>query len=196
MLKSPLKTMSVALAIAMSASFALADGPHEGPMTELANGDVQKLITNPIVVDAIKAQNEKHASLQQANIDKMDKEWRAETGAADHPMIDAVLGNALSAHLKQVKEGSQGLYTEIFVMDNKGLNVGQSDVTSDYWQGDEAKWQKTYQAGPGAIHISEVEEDESTQRFQSQLSMAITDPATNEVIGAVTIGVDVENLLQ
>jgi hypothetical protein len=196
MLKSSLKTMSLVLAITMTASFALAAGPHEEPMTELANGKIQKLITSSVVIDAIKAQNAKHASLQQAEIDKLDKEWRAETNAADHPMIDAVLGNDLSAHLKKVKEESQGLYTEIFVMDNKGLNVGQSDVTSDYWQGDEAKWQKTYQAGPGAIHISEVEEDESTQRFQSQLSMAITDPATNEVIGAITIGVDIENLLQ
>jgi hypothetical protein len=25
--------------------------------------------------------------------------------------------------------------------------VGQSDVTSDYWQGDEGKWQKTFGTG-------------------------------------------------
>ena len=36
--------------------------------------------------------------------------------------------------------------------DNKGLNVGQSDVTSDYWQGDEAKWKKSYKMGAGAVH--------------------------------------------
>jgi uncharacterized phage infection (PIP) family protein YhgE len=38
------------------------------------------------------------------------------------------------------------------VKDNKGLNVGQSDVTSDYWQGDEAKWKKSYKMGAGAVH--------------------------------------------
>ena len=99
-------------------------------------------------------------------------------------------------YLKKVEADSQGLITEIFVMDDKGLNVGQSDVTSDYWQGDEAKWQKTYQVGPDAIHISDVEQDESTQRFQSQLSLPVVDPDTKKPIGAVTIGIDVENLLQ
>src|SRR3546814_1455058 len=77
-------------------------------------------------------------------------------------------------------------------MDNRGLNVGQSDVTSDYWQGDEAKWQKSYQGGADAIFVDEVEMDESTQTFQSQVSMPIVDPATGEVIGAITVGVNVD----
>ena len=85
--------------------------------------------------------------------------------------------------------------TEIFVMDNKGLNVGQSDITSDFWQGDEAKWQKTFQAAPKTMFVDEVEMDDSTQRFQTQISIAITDPDTGENIGAVTIGVDAEGLL-
>ena len=79
-------------------------------------------------------------------------------------------------------------------MDNKGLNVGQSDVTSDYWQGDEAKWKKTFLVGPDAVFIDKVEEDESTQQFQSQVSLSIVDPTTKNVIGAVTIGIDVEVL--
>ena len=80
-------------------------------------------------------------------------------------------------------------------MDNRGLNVGQSEVTSDYWQGDEAKWKKTFLVGPNAMIIDDVELDESTQTFQSQLSMSITDQATGEVIGAITVGVDVEAIV-
>ena len=80
-------------------------------------------------------------------------------------------------------------------MDNKGLNVAQSVETSDYWQGDEAKWQQTYSVGPDALHISEVEFDDSTGFYQSQASLAIKDPATNEVIGAVTFGINVQNLM-
>ncbi|MFT5895664.1 MAG: hypothetical protein ACI8VW_002539 [bacterium] len=37
--------------------------------------------------------------------------------------------------------------------------------------------------------------DESTQRFQTQVSIAITDPNTGKNIGSVTIGVDAESLL-
>lgn len=191
---SLLKGILAGAAVSVFASAALASDEHVAPMTEFANSTVKNWIADSTVVNAIKAQNERHAGLSQADIDKMDKDWRAQTDASSRPMIDAVLSNALSAYLNKQKESMQGLVTEIFVMDNRGLNVGQSDVTSDYWQGDEAKWQKTYSAGPNAIFIDEVEMDESTQTFQSQLSMSIIDPASGEVVGAITIGVNVDAL--
>ena len=132
--------------------------------------------------------------MTQADINKLDKQWMAETGSSSQPLIKSLLSNDLSKFLRAKKEASKGLFTEIFVMDNKGLNVGQSDVTSDYWQGDEAKWQKTFLVGPKAIHISDVKKDESTQTYQSQLSLPVVDPANNQVIGAITLGVNVEQL--
>ena len=180
---------------ALFAATAVAEEPHVGPMKEFAEAQVAAWIQDPSVVEAIKAQNSKHAGLTESEIGSLDQQWRSETGAASQPFIDKVLKNALSQHLASLKDGQQGLVTEIFVMDNKGLNVGQSDVTSDYWQGDEAKWKKTYLAGPDAVFVDEVEQDESTQMFQSQLSMAITDPASGEVIGAITVGVNVDDLL-
>ena len=77
-------------------------------------------------------------------------------------------------------------------MDAQGLNVAQSDVTSDYWQGDEAKWQETYNTGN--VHIGDVELDESTQTYQAQVSLPIFDPESNAVIGAATFGVNLELL--
>ncbi len=177
------------------ATAAYAAAPHEAPMRDFASSTVKGWISSPTVIDAVKAQNDKHADLSQGEIDKLDKQWRAETGASDRPLIDAVLANALSKFLAEAKNGTQGLVTEVFVMDNKGLNVGQSDVTSDYWQGDEAKWKKTFLAGPDAMLIDEIEKDESTQTFQSQLSMSIVDPATGKVIGAITVGVNVDALM-
>jgi len=182
-----------AIAAITFSGLAIAD-EFEAPMKKLADSEVRMWLKDPAVVNAVKAQNQKHAGLTQADVDKLDKQWRAETGASSQPMIQAVLSNDLSKFLKGKKEGSNGLYTEIFVMDNKGLNVGQSDVTSDYWQGDEAKWQKTYSVGADAVHVSEVKKDESTQAFQGQLSLPVVDPANNQVIGAITIGINVEHL--
>jgi hypothetical protein len=176
------------------ATAAWASEAHVAPITDFAKSTVKQWVANDTVINAIKAQNAKHAGLSQGDIDNMDKDWRAQTDAGSKPMIDAILGNAVSQYLRQQKDSTQGLVTEVFVMDNRGLNVGQSDVTSDYWQGDEAKFQKTYSAGPDAIFVDEVEMDESTQTFQSQLSMSITDPATGEVIGAITVGVNVDAL--
>lgn len=81
-------------------------------------------------------------------------------------------------------------------MDNKGLNVGQSDVTSDYWQGDEAKWQKTYAVGPDALVIGKREYDRSSQKFLIQVSVPAVDSASKTPIGAATIGVSLVQLIR
>lgn len=146
------------------------------------------------VVGAIKAQNQEHAGLGQGDIDKLDKQWRAEVDANSKPLIEKVMKNALSKFLASKKSQLGDAVTEMFVMDDKGLNVGQSDVTSDFWQGDEAKWKKTYKVGPSAVFVDEVEKDESTQQLQSQVSVSIKDPATGKAIGAITVGVNVEQL--
>ncbi|MFD2854813.1 hypothetical protein ACFSZS_08595 [Seohaeicola zhoushanensis] len=76
-------------------------------------------------------------------------------------------------------------------MDNRGMNVAVSDVTSDFWQGDEAKFQQTFPRGPAALHVSEVELDESSQIYQAQVSFTVTD-AQGAPVGAVTIGLNAE----
>jgi len=156
--------------------------------------DAAAWVGNAVLVAGIKAQNALHASIDSSEIDAKDKSWRAEVKNGGGAMTASVLANDVSAFLQEVRDNSGGLYTEIFVMDNKGLNVGQSDLTSDYWQGDEAKWQQTYGVGAGAIHVGEVEFDESSQSYQVQVSVSISDPATGELIGAVTIGMNAEAL--
>lgn len=188
--------ISISVACALFAMPSFAADEHVAPMKEFAKKTAHAWIADMTVIDAVRAQNRKNADLSQADIDRLDKQWRAETKASERPLIDSVLNTGVSKQLADAKNSAGGLVTEIFVMDNKGLNVGQSDVTSDYWQGDEAKWQKTFLAGADAVFIDEVEFDESTQTFQSQLSLPVVDPQSGDVIGAVTIGVNVDALLQ
>ena len=194
--KTSFRIIPAVLAGALFALPALAVESHVELMTRFAEDTARAWIIDPQIIAAIKAQNAKHSNIDQSEIDKLDKQWRAETMASERPLIDRLLGTALSKKLLDVKNEARGMITELFVMDNKGLNVGQSDATSDYWQGDEDKWQKTYLAGPGAMFIDEIEMDESTQTFQSQLSLSIADPDTGQVIGSVTVGVDVDQLLR
>lgn len=193
--KASLLALFGALFGAIFVSTVYAAAPHEAPIQQFANSTVKTWISNPMVINAVKAQNRENANLSQAKINALDEQWRNETKTSHRPLIDEVLAREVSNFLKQAKSDSGGLVTEVFVMDNRGLNVGQSDVTSDFWQGDEAKWKNTYLVGPDAMFIDEIEHDESTQTFQSQLSMSIKDPATGEVIGAITVGIDVEALM-
>jgi uncharacterized protein YoxC len=165
------------------------------PLRAYAEEQLGKWLENEELIAAVRAQNKAHDGLSQAEIDQLDKDWRAQRKTDDKPLIDDLLNQPVSAWLRDQQNETANFVTEVFAMDSQGLNVAQSVETSDYWQGDEAKWQNTFGNGSGDIHISEVEYDESTGSYQSQVSMAITDPSTGELIGAITFGVNVQSLL-
>lgn len=185
---------ATATMLAVSTALPAFASEFEPALRELAEKQVIQLANNPAIVAAIQARNTETGGMSEEAIIALDKKWRAEVGASDTPTISPVLGGDVAEILRSIRDESEGLFTEIFVMDMVGLNVAASDTTSDYWQGDEAKWQQTYGTGGGAVHISEVELDESTQSYQSQISVAIMDPETNAPIGAATFGVNVEFL--
>jgi hypothetical protein len=193
-----MKTTFTAAALAVLAlagpERALAAADHAAMLRALVDESLRAEVATPTVMAALAAQNAAHDGLDQAGVDAKDAQWRAEVDSGGGAMTAAALGSAASADLKAVQQASRGLITEIFVMDDLGLNVAQSALTSDYWQGDEAKFQKTYGGGPDAVFVDEVELDESTQTLQSQVSFTLVDPATGAAVGAVTVGVNVEML--
>ena len=189
-----ISTLLIACAAAFAPLTAIAQDAHVAPIKEFIASSVQPWLNDPVVINAIKEQNAKHADLTQADIDKLDLAWRAEVTTASRPLVDDLLGREISKFLADKQNGSQGMITEMFVMDNKGLNGGQSEVTSDYWQGDEAKWQKTFSVGPDVVYVDGVETDESTQALQSQASVTISDPETGAPIGAITVGINLDAL--
>lgn len=188
-----MKRLVVPFVVLVATAPALA-GSADGPMSGFLDQNVLPWIAAPAVIAAVQAQNAAHGDLTQAEIDDMDKQWRGEIGAAATPLISSVTGNAVSAFLSEQVAGLGGQVTEVFVMDNRGLNVAASAMTSDYWQGDEAKFQATFEVGLDARHFSDVEKDESTGRYQGQASFTLVDPETGTPIGAVTVGIDAEAL--
>lgn len=185
-----LKTLVILSGI-LSFTSAVAD---DAALRIFAEEKLKTILSNDIVVESLKAQNSAHESLTQPDIDTLDLQWRAETDGQSGDLIERTLASPLSDYLAAALEAGEGLYTEIFVMDNRGLNVGQSGLTSDYWQGDEGKWQETFLVGSDAIHTSDIEFDESSQTYQLQVSLSIVDPQDNSVIGAATFGVNAEAL--
>lgn len=193
-MRNLVRTTALAVLMLAAATTTASANDFAPQITKVLNEQIRPWLNDPIVVEAIKAQNLITASYTQERITELDKQWRAEAKAGSGPLVDSYMKNELSAFLRKKDADSNGLFSEVFIMDAKGLNVGQSDLTTDYEQGDEAKWQKTYQVGPDAVFIDDVEFDESSKAFQSQVSATIVDPATGKAIGAVTIGINVEKL--
>ena len=192
----PYRWPALAAAFVIALLFAGSAGAQQDiritAVADYIEANVRPWLTEPAIVNAVIAQNAAHSRLNQAEIQDLDARWRAELSSGKRPLIDATLSNPLSLYLKGRQRAAEGLITEIFVMDNRGLNVGQSDITSDYWQGDEAKWLKSF--GAGLVHIEEAARDESTQLMQSQASLPIRDPDSGEIIGAITVGVNLDAL--
>ncbi|MAK61338.1 MAG: hypothetical protein CMK09_10195 [Ponticaulis sp.] len=160
----------------------------EALMTELS-----EMVSHPVVVSAVRARNVRTYSLSQTEVDELDQAWlREKDGDGAQPYIAAALGSPVSTYLLRQQAQSKGLYNEIFVMDLKGLNVGQSSITSDFWQGDEAKFQKTVPLGKGAIFIDEPEFLEDTGIWVVQVNMTLDDEG--EVIGCSTIELNLTEL--
>lgn len=159
---------------------------------EIVEKDLRAWAADPALVAAVIAANEAHSSLSQPQIDSLDAAWKAELDATSRPTIDPILATPVSQALKAQIEGSGGRFTEVFVTDNRGLNVAQASPTSDYWQGDEAKFQETYPKGADAVYVSEVEFDESSQSYAVQASFTVTDPVTKSPIGMMTVGLNAE----
>jgi hypothetical protein len=172
----------------------MASDVHVGPVTAYVEANVRSWTEDPVIVEALKDHNERHAHLAQADIDRMDAEWRSQRSSDHHPLIDSVTDTPLSKFLKAKQAASGGAITEIIVIDAKGLSIGESDPSSDYWQGDEQKWQKTYPAGAGVLFVDRAEKDESTQTLQSQASLTVSDPQTHQPIGTLTVGINLDAL--
>jgi hypothetical protein len=155
---------------------------------------LRQQLQQPVTILSVTSSNKHHEGVQQAEIDKLDEAWKTEAKSDDQPLIAEILSSPLSSYLLYTQAKSAGLFTEIFIMDKFGLNVGQSSVTSDYWQGDEDKFQKTFQVGSDAVFIDEPEYDDNTKTWRVQVNLTIVDPESKAAIGAATAEINLTEL--
>jgi|SRR5215212_7515036 len=135
--------------------------------------------SDPAVVAAVKAQNAKRVSLK--NIQTRDAQWIA--GKAE-TLVKQMTTGACADHLRQL--GAASAYGEIFVMDDQGALVCANAKTTDYWQGDEAKWQRAFNEGKGGVFIDRPRYDDSASRSLAQISVPVLD--NGRAIGVITVG--------
>jgi hypothetical protein len=192
-----MQTWILRTAIAASVLFftqTQADEGHNAAVTALLKSKIMEWVADPAIQNAIREKNQFNAKLTQADIDGMDVEWKQEFKVHNGKLISSIVDSDVSAILRKRMVDSNGLITEVCVMDARGLNVAAAEATSDYWQGDEPKWQKTFPVGINGLFIDEPKYDESAQTTQIQASMTIVDALTKAPIGAITVGVNTKKL--
>lgn len=185
MKKASVLILSVLMIFAVASLAVAEQAPQK--IKDLAKNKLAEYGNDPVIIKAVLAQNAKAKTLDQIKAE--DKKWRNHAGIADY--MKTIMENECGRHLRNV-QNSAPFYAEIFVMDNRGANVAMTDKTSDYWQGDEAKFQKSFNAGSGAIFVDDVEFDDSSQAYLVQVSVPVRN--AGQVIGAITFGIDVDKV--
>jgi ABC-type amino acid transport substrate-binding protein len=167
-----------------------------GKLMRLVEARLLPVARSTEVISAVTEANRLRSDISAEDIRQLDRKWVRELEAGAPELISQIQASRLSQYLQVVETKEAGLFTEILVMDRVGLNVGISRVTTDYWQGDESKYQEVFPPGGENIFIDRIEYDASTGKFQVQVSIRLHDPTTAEAIGVMTAGIDVETMLQ
>ncbi|MBN1140783.1 MAG: hypothetical protein JXB25_03140 [Deltaproteobacteria bacterium] len=178
-------TFFVALLFVVVSSVAFA-APAPQKVVDLGKGKLAELGKDKVIVKAVRADNAEGLTLDQ--IKKMDEEWIAAKKAKQTiPLMKEKLENACAKYLKETIMPAHPYITEIFVCNKMGANVCQTDLTGDYWQGDEAKHKDVFKKD---VLVSEVEQEDG--KNIAQVSVPVMMGKMH--VGTMTIGVDVDKV--
>jgi hypothetical protein len=190
-----MRAISLLSALLLWAGVTVAAGPQ---LTDAMKAELQKEIktieqwvAQPEFINTVKQHNAQNLSLN--DIKARDGEWIAASKAKKkHPLIDEVTSHTLSDWLRKKNQENRGRYPEAFLTGIQGENIASMKPTSDYWQGDEAKFTESYVGGKGANFIGEPEFDQSANAMQVQVSVPVKD--AGQAIGVLIVGVKFSSL--
>ena len=123
------------------------------------------------------------------HMEKLDVEWNAPESIAHQ-----VLANSLSKSLVDYQKLNPW-FAELIVTDRFGGLVGASNMTSDYYQADEAWWQKASLAKPSQVWLEGIDLDESVDVYSLAISVPIySQTGEKKFLGVLKVELDVSPL--
>ncbi|WP_052480895.1 transporter substrate-binding domain-containing protein [Gilvimarinus agarilyticus] len=169
--------------------------PHEETLIrERIEPMVNQWRESPVLLTTLATYNQQRVELTDSHIQQADLQWRQAYQKADTDTLDAMLAPELMGDLPGWGENDRlGYVSEIIVTGARGLNLAVAPYSSDYWQGDEAKFRRTMSLPSGQWFFSEVVFDSSSRHFQVQVSLPLL--LEGERAGVLTVGVDIERVL-
>jgi hypothetical protein len=166
----------------------------------LLSGHAENLTTLTLddsIQDAIRTANKTYSGNEANDLNKIltiDDQWRTAVVNNEHTfVVDWPLNNEVARDLKNY----QSLYPdniETFTTDKKGALIGATNLTSDYYQADEAWWQTAYNNGQGNVYISLPVYDESAGAFSILIAVPVFDQQEGEIIGILRTTLSLDKL--
>jgi hypothetical protein len=176
---------TIILATALS-PLAFAQPAKEGVHLDDVVNVIEGWGRDPLFIRAAEARNA--MAMSDSVIDLIDKRWIA---GGEQARVHEIANNGCAVHLKSLV-ASNPAFSESFVMDAHGANICMTQRTTDFWQGDEPKWQKSFNRGAGGVFVDQPKYDPSAKGVLVQVSVPIM--SRGRAIGAITVGVNLNKL--
>lgn len=125
----------------------------------------------------------------------LDAQWRALAPRQHSEMARRVADQPASVLLGEWQHNHRSLVTEVMLTNRMGTLVAMSQLTSDFWQGDEPKFEHHIRSEDRDLFVSPIRYDASTSRFQVTVSRAVIAEGQWLPEGILVIGLDVEQAL-
>ena len=134
-----------------------------------------------------------------ADILTADGKWQA-LAPVPSSLASKLLGLPASRALDAWQQTHSELITEVLLINRAGSLAALSRLSSDYWQGDEAKFRHIMDhprddQGQPALYLSNIRYDASTSMFQVSVSAALVPGPGQPPNGVIVLGLDIGKAL-
>ncbi|MFA4992481.1 MAG: cache domain-containing protein [Candidatus Omnitrophota bacterium] len=127
---------------------------------------------------------------KEAYFKDMDEGWVE--AANDDPLIAEYTKSTVGDRLRELAQDDPSI-AEIFMTDRYGGLVAASGRTSDFYQGDEEWWQKSFNNGKGSVFLDKIGFDVSSKTMSIAFSVPIKNKS-QEVIGVCKNTLEISRL--
>lgn len=155
---------------------------------------LESLTLNEILITKITLANSLYDDEEEVIIERLmarDVEW--ETAVETDRLPQIVLTNTAADELWAFRRRFPD-HLEIFITDRYGALLAATNMTTDYYQADEAWWQRAYNVGEGSPSINAPQFDESAQSLGLALAVPIYDRDRQTIIGILRTTYDLRAL--
>src|SRR5262244_2312794 len=157
--------------------------------------DLNRVATEPSIVDAITTANHAHRRMSDeasaARIQLIEQRWDTRDG-------DLLVKEMLSSHASrwlQHQRTVNPLLLKIIVADETGASVAATDKPLHYAQADKEYWQALHAQEGAKAKVSDVRYDERNRSNYVDVSVPVLEEGSGRFIGAVSVLVDISSLV-
>lgn len=155
---------------------------------------VGALTRMPAVTDAVAAANRSYAGVTDAafqdKVTRIEAVWNT---PAANGMVKEMLGSPASRTLRAQLAADPRLL-RITLTDVRGAVIAATHKTLDYYQADEDFWQAIQAQGRGSLNLTDILFDEVTRTNYIGIGVPVTDPETNQFVGALDVLMDLSSV--